>query len=86
MLGHRQAFAWIDDWHSMTLEDVRIYESTMNDKTNSLVQQPNLNAQENATDTIEDKEETEEDSLKKSPTLSPKTPKSPEKKSMFNWF
>eukprot|EP00117_Sycon_ciliatum_P028656 scpid76748/ scgid22978/ Cytoplasmic phosphatidylinositol transfer protein 1; Retinal degeneration B homolog beta len=26
LLGHRQAFAWIDEWHGMTLDDVREYE------------------------------------------------------------
>lgn len=26
MLGHRQAFAWIDEWHGMTIKDVRDYE------------------------------------------------------------
>lgn len=26
LLGHRQAFAWIDEWLDMTIEDVREYE------------------------------------------------------------
>uniref|UniRef100_A0A8D8I406 Cytoplasmic phosphatidylinositol transfer protein 1 n=2 Tax=Culex pipiens TaxID=7175 RepID=A0A8D8I406_CULPI len=26
LLGHRQAFAWIDEWHGMTIKDVRDYE------------------------------------------------------------
>ena len=34
MVGHRQAFAWIDDWYGMTMEDVRNYESEMQKETN----------------------------------------------------
>ncbi|KAM8713090.1 hypothetical protein ACLKA7_013412 [Drosophila subpalustris] len=38
LLGHRQAFAWIDEWHGMTLEDVRIYEKQKQSETNEKVQ------------------------------------------------
>ncbi|CAK9826867.1 Cytoplasmic phosphatidylinositol transfer protein 1 [Anthophora retusa] len=34
LLGHRQAFAWIDEWYDMTLEDVREYEQKMQAETN----------------------------------------------------
>ncbi|KAA8595037.1 hypothetical protein FQN60_012172 [Etheostoma spectabile] len=34
LLGHRQAFAWVDEWIDMTLDDVRDYESQMHEKTN----------------------------------------------------
>lgn len=34
LVGHRQAFAWIDDWFGMTLEDVREFESKMQEETN----------------------------------------------------
>ncbi|RVE40692.1 hypothetical protein evm_014657 [Chilo suppressalis] len=34
VLGHRQAFAWMDDWYNMTIDDVREYESEMQAKTN----------------------------------------------------
>lgn len=34
LLGHRQAFAWMDDWFNMTIEDVREYEREMQAKTN----------------------------------------------------
>lgn len=37
LLGHRQAFAWIDDWISMTIADVRTYECEMQRKTNTKV-------------------------------------------------
>ncbi|KAK5605778.1 Cytoplasmic phosphatidylinositol transfer protein 1 [Crenichthys baileyi] len=34
LLGHRQAFAWVDEWIDMTLDDVRDYERKMHEKTN----------------------------------------------------
>ncbi|XP_066515384.1 cytoplasmic phosphatidylinositol transfer protein 1-like [Hoplias malabaricus] len=34
LLGHRQAFAWVDEWIDMSLEDVRQYETQMHEKTN----------------------------------------------------
>jgi len=37
LLGHRQAFAWIDDWIGMTIDDVRDYEKVMQEKTNDKV-------------------------------------------------
>lgn len=39
LLGHRQAFAWIDEWYGMTLEDVRDYESGMQEKTNEKIRE-----------------------------------------------
>ncbi|XP_030556174.1 cytoplasmic phosphatidylinositol transfer protein 1 [Drosophila novamexicana] len=38
LLGHRQAFAWVDEWHGMTLEDVRAYERQKQAETNEKVQ------------------------------------------------
>lgn len=37
ILGHRQAFAWIDEWFGMTLADVRVYEGEMQRQTNNKV-------------------------------------------------
>lgn len=37
LLGHRQAFAWIDEWYGMTLEDVREYECGMQEQTNEKI-------------------------------------------------
>jgi len=37
LLGHRQAFAWIDDWYGMSIEDIREYESKMHEETNKKV-------------------------------------------------
>lgn len=34
LLGHRQAFAWIDEWYGMSLEDLREYEARMQAETN----------------------------------------------------
>ena len=36
MVGHRQAFAWIDDWYGMTMDDVREYEREMQVFTNPI--------------------------------------------------
>ena len=37
LVGHRQAFAWIDEWFGMTIEDVRDYETRMQAETNEKV-------------------------------------------------
>ncbi|TKS82169.1 Cytoplasmic phosphatidylinositol transfer protein 1 [Collichthys lucidus] len=37
LVGHRQAVAWIDEWHGLSLEEVRKYEQAMQEKTNSKV-------------------------------------------------
>ncbi|KAJ8037841.1 Cytoplasmic phosphatidylinositol transfer protein 1 [Holothuria leucospilota] len=37
VLGHRQAFAWIDEWHGMTLEEVRQIEKKFQSRTNEKV-------------------------------------------------
>lgn len=39
LLGHRQAFAWVDEWYGMSVEDVRTYENEMQAMTNSKVLQ-----------------------------------------------
>ncbi|KAF5306838.1 hypothetical protein FQA39_LY00068 [Lamprigera yunnana] len=39
LLGHRQAFAWIDDWIDMSYEDVRKYENSLQEQTNNLLMQ-----------------------------------------------
>ncbi|XP_069551876.1 cytoplasmic phosphatidylinositol transfer protein 1b isoform X1 [Brachyistius frenatus] len=37
VVGHRQAVAWLDEWHGLSLEEVREYERAMQEKTNSKV-------------------------------------------------
>ena len=39
LVGHRQAFAWVDDWHGMSLDDVREYEERMQAETNARLRQ-----------------------------------------------
>ncbi|XP_042654512.1 cytoplasmic phosphatidylinositol transfer protein 1-like isoform X1 [Tyto alba] len=34
LIGHRQAFAWVDEWCDMSLEDVRAFETQMQVATN----------------------------------------------------
>lgn len=34
LLGHRQAFTWIDEWIDMSLTDVRQYEARLQEETN----------------------------------------------------
>ena len=77
MLGHRQAFTWIDEWHEMTLEDVRRYEAKLQKQTNSLLTNPD--------DGGGDGDNKSQKSGSVTPT-SPKSPKSPEKKGYFSWF
>lgn len=49
LLGHRQAFAWIDEWYNMTLEDVRKYEQKMQAETNEKVRLRNQSFEKPAT-------------------------------------
>jgi len=37
LLGHRQAFTWVDEWINMTLDDVREYEKRIQEETNQKV-------------------------------------------------
>lgn len=39
LVGHRQAFAWIDEWFGLTLQDVRDFEAKMQEETNEKVRQ-----------------------------------------------
>ncbi|CAG5129951.1 unnamed protein product [Candidula unifasciata] len=39
LLGHRQAFAWIDEWIEMSMDDLREYETLTNEATNKKVLQ-----------------------------------------------
>ncbi|XP_078457661.1 cytoplasmic phosphatidylinositol transfer protein 1-like [Lampetra planeri] len=34
LTGHRQAFAWVDEWYGMTMEEVREYERNTQEATN----------------------------------------------------
>ncbi|XP_053550087.1 cytoplasmic phosphatidylinositol transfer protein 1 [Bombina bombina] len=37
LVGHRQAFAWVDDWYGMTMDDVREYEKETQAATNEKI-------------------------------------------------
>ncbi|KAF2360933.1 Phosphatidylinositol transfer protein [Trinorchestia longiramus] len=37
VLSHRQAFTWMDEWHGWTIEDVRRYETKMQEATNEKI-------------------------------------------------
>jgi len=50
LLGHRQAFAWLDEWHGMTLEDVRAYERQKQAETNEKIHNTSGGANEAAGD------------------------------------
>lgn len=45
LLGHRQAFTWIDEWYNMTMNDVRAFEAKIykrvNEKMNPIINNSN---------------------------------------------
>lgn len=84
LVGHRQAFAWIDEWFGLGIQDVRDYETRMQAETNEKVRQPGSEP-----GTPQPLEEEAGGSMLGSPATSPtdsNTPTSPEKKKgWFNW-
>ncbi|XP_066995843.1 cytoplasmic phosphatidylinositol transfer protein 1 [Anabrus simplex] len=60
LLGHRQAFAWIDEWHGMTLDDVRSYEGEMQKQTNSKVVGSSVKKETSRSNSLEASLETED--------------------------
>ncbi|XP_029359965.1 cytoplasmic phosphatidylinositol transfer protein 1b isoform X2 [Echeneis naucrates] len=44
LVGHRQAVAWTDEWHGLSLEEVREYEKAMQERTNSKVKSSQNNS------------------------------------------
>lgn len=91
LLGHRQAFAWIDQWIDMTYEDVRNYENQLQQETNSLLRKdlppssPSATATPPSTPGLLSSDPQTAGSLSSSGST-PGTPKSPVKKGYFNWF
>lgn len=85
LLGHRQAFAWLDEWIDMTLEDVRKYEAQLQQQTNTLFKESQGDIG-NAAEAVEGDETKEIQSVGLSAPQTPRTPKSPAKKGYFNWF
>ncbi|XP_036400055.1 cytoplasmic phosphatidylinositol transfer protein 1-like isoform X1 [Megalops cyprinoides] len=37
LVGHRQAFAWVDEWYDMTMDEVREYERNTQEATNEKI-------------------------------------------------
>lgn len=75
LVGHRQAFAWIDEWFGMTLDDVREYEKKMQEETNEKVRQ-----KASAPSSPE-----EENSPKLMSHSTPTSPTGGSKKGWFSW-
>lgn len=81
MVGHRQAVAWIDDWHGMTLEDVREYEKQMQSETNERMRDLKLARSVSVVDGV-----SEEGSEATAAAASATTPTTPSgKKGWFSW-
>ncbi|XP_011309037.1 cytoplasmic phosphatidylinositol transfer protein 1 [Fopius arisanus] len=72
LLGHRQAFAWIDQWVEMSIEDVREYEKKMHAATNEKIQIKN--------------DETIQSSPGTPLGSTPSSPKSPNDSANRSWF
>lgn len=51
LLGHRQAFTWVDEWYGMTLDDLRVYEQQMQEETNKIVGLNRTTKNENSSST-----------------------------------
>lgn len=99
LLGHRQAFAWIDEWYGMTLEDVRAYEEQMQRETNTKVSGsgPDMAGDDDVKNPeIIPVTEGESSSAAQTPTTpstpvtsttptTPNTPNTPKAKSWFSW-
>nr|CAD7425698.1 unnamed protein product [Timema monikensis] len=98
LLGHRQAFAWIDEWYGMSLKDVRAYEVQMQNETNTRVTGPNESVASGDARTCESKGQGEVpmiregtdvvsiDTTSTGTTPAPMTPTTPQSpKSWFSW-
>lgn len=83
LLGHRQAFAWIDSWVDMSYDDVKEYESKLQKETNIKIQ----NADE-ADSAIEAKELGQGDSSQTQALSVGSPPKTPDSKKGYfsSWF
>ncbi|KAJ8354914.1 hypothetical protein SKAU_G00224810 [Synaphobranchus kaupii] len=44
LVGHRQAVAWTDEWHGMSLEEVREFERELQEQTNNKLKSTQSNA------------------------------------------
>lgn len=87
LLGHRQAFAWIDDWISMTIADVRSYECEMQRRTNTKVNAcapDEANADQQQTDGVGPRSPNR--LLPLTNIFSPSSSPQPDKSNSTSWF
>ncbi|XP_026761738.1 cytoplasmic phosphatidylinositol transfer protein 1 [Galleria mellonella] len=84
LLGHRQAFAWMDEWYNMTIEDVREYEREMQAKTNIKLKTTIENAAGKSDAEEATKSQPDTPKSPKTPKSSGSTP-SAETRSWFTW-
>lgn len=86
VLGHRQAFAWVDEWINMSLADVRVYECEMQRETNTKVGHAGDDEKKSSIDEGK-KSSSSRNSSSSSKTSSPTSPKSPvSNKASKTWF
>lgn len=87
-MGHRQAFTWMDDWYSMSYDDVKKFEINLQMQTNLLLRKKNSIETGIEADSLavtgEDISSSEEVTPIANTPL--ETPKSPVKKGYFSWF
>lgn len=80
LLGHRQAFTWVDEWYGMTIADVRIYECEMQRETNEKVVQEKPEDEEESAEAKGDSNQGESSLMN-----GLGSPKSPSSGGWFSW-
>lgn len=87
LLGHRQAFAWMDEWYNMTIDDVREYEKEMQTKTNIKLKATIENSDLKLIEGHEGKSNSSTPQTPKTPKSSKSSSSTPtgEGRSWFNW-
>jgi len=86
LVGHIQAFAWIDEWFGMTLQDVRDYEARMQEETNEKVRQKG--SEPNTPQPLEDEAGGTTPTFvtpSSTPANTPTSPTGGHKKGWFSW-
>lgn len=88
LLGHRQAFTWVDDWYEMTYDDVKRYEMSLQMQTNLLFQKKDSIETGIEADSLAVTGEDISSSEEITPIANTPTDiaKSPVKKGYFSWF
>jgi len=83
LVGHRQAFAWIDDWYDMSVEDVRQYEADMQESTNERMRAFRRSA------SVVERPLADQDAVdagKEAPTTPPASADASAKRGWFSWY